>query len=163
MRTERICKICGNKFLAIKTTQFFCSRKCFKKDYYVRMKIKELEKDQNPKYPSKQCGLCGKVSQLDFDPIKNPQKFNAWGCPHCGATNALVWEYQDNPNSHQLINNIIISVQAQVILDTTPQYQIYHLPVNRIEQGNQEIIVMTCEELNILDVQKRDRKKLSFS
>ena len=70
MEIKRQCKVCGVDFIAIKSTQFFHSRKCFKKDFYSRLKAKKADKEQNPVYPSKECGFCSKISRLDFDPIK---------------------------------------------------------------------------------------------
>lgn len=161
MKINRTCKICGKPFVAIKTTQFFHNRKCFKKDYYERTKahIKEIEKS----YPYKKCGYCEETAQLDFDPIKNEQKFNAWACPHCGATNRLIWEYQSSPNSKQIISNFLVSIQSQLNLNTFSQMQMYHLPIMHPEQGNPSVVVMTCETLNISDIQRKNRKKIVFS
>jgi len=165
MRIPRTCKVCGKKFIAIKTTQFFCCRRCFKKDFYQRNKDKNQENSENPHYPTKTCLFCEEKSQLDFDPVRNPERFNAWGCPHCGATNKLVWEHQNNSNSYQIISNILISIQSNPITfeQPQPQYQPFYLPIMRPGQGNPGILVMTCETLSIADMQKKNRKKLLFS
>jgi hypothetical protein len=108
MRINRTCKICGDPYKAIKVTQFFCSRKCFKRDYYLRTKSRIQEREQHPTYPIKKCGYCLVSSMLNFDPLDSPDMFNAWGCPACGATNKLVWEHQNSPNSYQIISGILI-------------------------------------------------------
>ena len=165
MRIQRKCKVCGEKFIAIKVTQFYCRRKCFKKDYYNRTKDKSQEKEDHPVYPTKTCSFCQIRSQLNFDPLHSPEAFNAWGCPHCGATNKLVWEYQHNSNSYQIISNILVSFQFNQSGATFQhQYQTYHLPIMRLGQGDPSVLTMTCEPLKKMeDIQKKDRKKLLFS
>ena len=165
MRIPRRCKVCGKPFIAIKVTQFFCRRKCFKRAYYERTKDRNQEKEIHPNYPTKTCLFCEEKSQLNFDPLRSPEAFNAWGCPHCGATNKLIWEYQGNSNSYQIISNILISIQSNPItfVQPQPQYQPFYLPVMRPGQGNPGILVMTCETLSIADMQKKNRKKLLFS
>ncbi len=163
MEIKRNCKICGSDFSAIKTTQFFCSRKCFKRDYYVRTKVEIINEKQNPNYPIKYCSFCGESSKLDFDPLVDPHLYKAWGCPSCGATNRLILEYQDKPNSKQIIQQFLSSLEIQISQVIEPQYQTYHLPISNPEMGNNQIVVMTCEELNILDIQKGSRKKIVFS
>lgn len=166
MKINRTCKICGNPFVAIKVTQFFCRRKCFKKSYYLKTKAVIQDRQQNPVFPLKECGFCLKTSKLDFDPLEQPKLFNAWGCPYCGATNKLIWEYQDNPNSYQIINRIIISVQMlsqSIQQQKQTTYQTYHLPINRLEQGNPSVVILACEKMNIFDIHKKNRKKILFS
>ena len=165
MRIKRTCKICGDEFSAIKTTQFFCSRKCFKRDYYLRTKSKIVDTQLNPTYPIKKCSFCFESARLNFDPMRTPELFNAWGCPHCGATNQLIWEHQNNPNSYQIISKLLISMQltAPITQQAEIQYQKYQIPIQRLEQGNPSVVVLTCETLNILDIQKKNRKKIVFS
>lgn len=163
MRINRTCKICGGDFSAIKVTQFFCSRKCFKRDYYLRTRANQQDEEHHPNYPTKKCAYCEESSQLNFDPIKNKEKFNAWSCPHCGVTNRLLWDHRDAPNSYQIISSIMITIKRPAV-ELQPQiYQTYKLPVPRLEQGNKSIVVMTCETLDILDIRKKDRKKIVFS
>ena len=161
MRIKRTCKVCGDSFSAIKATQFFCRRKCFKRDYYLRMKAKEVDNVQHPTFPLKKCGFCQVTSMLSFDPLDNPEMFNAWGCPMCGATNKLVWEHQNSPNSYQTISQILASIQMPQTIEV--QYQTYQIPIQRLGEGNPGVVVMTCETLNILDIQKKNRKKILFS
>jgi endogenous inhibitor of DNA gyrase (YacG/DUF329 family) len=165
MKINRTCKICGKQFQAIKTTQFFCSRKCFKRDYYARTKIKLQDSKQKPNFPIKICNFCEESSRLSFDPVISAHLYNAWACPKCGATNRLIWEHMHKPNSHQIISKILISFSSsfQVMQNTIIQRQTYHLPILRPEQGNPYVVIMTCENLNIVDIQKRNRKKIVFS
>lgn len=83
MQIARNCKVCNKKFTAIKSTQWFCQRKCFKRDYYLRKKEELAEDVRRPKYPSMNCAVCHIKSELDFDPVKNPKKFEEHKCPHC--------------------------------------------------------------------------------
>jgi DNA-directed RNA polymerase subunit RPC12/RpoP len=165
MRINRRCKICGKQFYAIKITQFFCCRKCFKKDYYFRTKVKLQEEKQNPHYPIKKCSFCSEVSKLNFDPTELPQLFDAWACPYCGATNKLIWEYHGNPNSYQAIKSILVSFKTQFSqnMSSSCHYQTYQIPIMKLDSGNPSIIVMTCEKLNITDIQRKNRKRLLFS
>lgn len=166
MRIKRTCKICGDPFMAIKVTQFFCRRKCFKKDYYLRTKNSLQDREQNPVYPSKECGFCLKMSNLGFDPLELPKRFDTWGCPYCGATNSLVWEHQGNPNSYQIISQILVSIQmfsSAISQPVQPTYRTYNLPISRLEQGNPHIVVLACEKMNIFDIQRSNRKKILFS
>jgi hypothetical protein len=163
MRIRRICKICGEPFYAIKTTQFFCCRKCFKKDYYLRQKIRiQEERQKGPIYPIKECGFCLKKAQLNFDPLDKPSLFNAWACPYCGATNKLVWENQNKPNSYQIISEILATINFTPVT-FQHQYRTYQIPIQRLEQGNPHVIVMACGRTNIMDIQCNGRKKISFS
>lgn len=169
MRIQRTCKICGDPFAAIKTTQFFCSRKCFKRDYYLRTKVKQEEEGNlNKKYPQKQCPFCEEYSILDFDPVTRPQDFNHWFCPHCKASNELIWKHQHKYNSHQIISEILITFEATIEYTADyekpqKQMEIYRLPVTRPELGNRSIVVMACEMLNMMDIRKNNRKKILFS
>ena len=128
----------------------------------MRTRNRIQEQEQNPNYPIKNCSFCLESSRLSFDPLETPQLFNAWSCPHCGVTNKLIWEYNYNPNSHQLIQNILVTFH-QAVVQSSIQYHTYKLPVLSPEKSNPGVIVMTCNTLNILDIQKKNRKKLSFS
>jgi len=165
MKINRTCKVCGNEFIAIKTTQFFCRRKCFKRDFYLRKKAEIQDEDQHPSFPIKKCSYCEERSQLTFDPMKDRDKFDSWSCPHCGVTNKLIWEYQNNSNSYQIIGQLIATIKAQttIIQNTSYQFHTYKLPIPRLEQGNPSIVVMTCEMLSIQDLQRKNRRKITFS
>jgi hypothetical protein len=88
----RACKICGKIFSAQMITNIFCCRKCFKKDYYRRMKVLEKHQNNNPKFPSKRCASCGSITQLEFDPKKHPHLFDIWRCPDCNISNKDTWK-----------------------------------------------------------------------
>lgn len=90
MHIKKNCKTCQKEFDAIKYGQFFCSRKCFKKDYYQRNreKLRLLEK-QRPVY---NCSVCDGASEMPYDPVKNYSKFNAFACPFCGMPRGVVVE-----------------------------------------------------------------------
>lgn len=166
MRMQRRCKICGKEFTAIKTTQFFCCRRCFKKAFYQKTKehIQE-ERARGPIYPMKECSFCLKTSKLNFDPVENPKLFDDWECPHCRVTNKLIWENHDNSDSYQVIKEILVSTQSISIVQRTQTkvYMTYHIPITPLEKGNQSIIVMPCDRLDIFDIQRKNRKKISFS
>jgi len=96
-------------FSTIKTTQRFCCRKCFKKDYYIRIKRKLKEEKENPVFPKKICSFCSKITTLVFDPIKFPKLFDSFECPYCMVTNTMIWANSENPNSRQVILEFISS------------------------------------------------------
>lgn len=168
MKINRTCKVCGNSFIAIKITQFFCRRKCFKRDYYLRTKEIIQNKEQNPNYPVKKCNFCNISSQLNFDPVKNPELFDAWACPMCGVSNKVVWRTQSSPKSYEIISCMMVSISQSFSSSVTynatyQQKEIYKLPIATPGHVNPSIVVMTCDKLNILDLQKKDRKKIVFS
>lgn len=168
MKITRKCKTCGDDFSAIKATQFFCSRKCFKKDYYIRTKANIENTENNPHFPIKKCDFCEERSQLTFDPMKNRERYSAWRCPHCGVTNKLIWEYANNINSYSIISKIIISIKLEpVVIEQPKEVTIYRLPVQRpgysIGMNNNNIVVMTCDNLDIFEFQKKERKRITFS
>lgn len=78
MKLDRICKNCGNNFFAQKHKQFFCSRKCFKKDYSLKKKS-----EFSGKFPLYKCPKCYNSVELNFDPIKNAQRWIGFECPYC--------------------------------------------------------------------------------
>jgi hypothetical protein len=110
MRIQKICKICQEPFTAIKTTQSFCKRKCFKRDYYLRTKLKQLDEDAHPVFPSKICSFCTKKFPVPFDPIQFPDLFNDLECPFCHATNVMIWKSMELDNSKQVIITMIASI-----------------------------------------------------
>jgi len=81
MKILKNCKTCEVEFTAIKEAQYFCSRKCFKKDYYKRNKKRQEALDKlRPVY---NCSACGKASEVPFDPVKNYSRYSEFKCPHC--------------------------------------------------------------------------------
>lgn len=168
MKINRKCKTCGNNFIAKKDNNFFCCRKCFKKDFYRRMRSHMQDMEQKSVFPSKQCGFCLKFSNLNFDPTKSPKEYDDWMCPLCGVSNKMVWENQDKNNSYQVISQILISAQFTsnnvVHQNTRAEYKIYQLPVKRLEQADPSVVVMPCERVDFFDlVRKRNGRKILFS
>lgn len=121
MKFQRNCKVCETPFTAIKVTQYFCTRKCFKRDYYLRNKDKMQAAHALPTFPTKSCAFCQTMQMIPYDPIKYPQRFSTWECTSCGVTNLLLWKYQDNPRSYQIIENLLRSVQVHSFLLGQPQ------------------------------------------
>ena len=93
MRIKRNCKVCGTEFIAIKSTQLFESRKCFKKDYYLRKKAELAVENASPKYPSYYCNICNFKIDLTFDPVKNSDLFENHKCPNCNFTRKHAWQH----------------------------------------------------------------------
>ena len=164
MRINRLCKVCGKPFTAIKTNQFFCNRKCFKKDYYVKSKIRLQDELGNQKFPSKHCDFCNTTTQLDFDPIKEPDLVTSWQCPKCNVNNKILWKYEDCHNSREVIMDFLIKhKEKQVYKIEKPKYQIYHIPVSRPEQCDSTILTMACDVVSVMSIRKMNRKKIIFS
>lgn len=78
MQIERTCKHCKNKFFAQKRKQLFCSRKCFKQDYYYIKRAEALSH-----FPMYKCRDCKHLTQLTFDPSKNIKALTEFKCPWC--------------------------------------------------------------------------------
>lgn len=72
----RRCPVCGKKFIPKTYRHIHCHRKCFKKEY--RMKIKALGK------PSFNCPKCNITQKLDFCPKSSFFKWKKYKCPNCG-------------------------------------------------------------------------------
>lgn len=114
MRIKKLCEICGKDFWAIKTTQIYDTRRCFKRAYYLKNKEILQYQKQHPNYPSKTCAFCQERSVLPFDPTMAPILFNKWGCPFCHVTNEIVWKFQDKVNSYQMIASfVMVSMQQE--------------------------------------------------
>ena len=109
MEIRRSCKTCKTSFSAIKTTQLFCSRRCFKRDYYVRTRIRIKEAALNPVFPKIKCGFCNTLISLNFDPLKSPGLFDSWECPNCGVSNQMIWRHQNQPNSYQVVKSLVMT------------------------------------------------------
>jgi predicted RNA-binding Zn-ribbon protein involved in translation (DUF1610 family) len=80
---SRICKTCGKTFLPKCEKNIFCSRRCFKKDYYYRKKNEKIE--DRDKFPTFICPVCEQVIQLDFSPITDFFRWTHYSCPNCNA------------------------------------------------------------------------------
>ena len=104
MKIDKKCKVCGTPFTAIKTNQYFCSRKCFKKDYNVRKREeRKLDRETNPaRYGWYICSACGLKTPLPYSPKRYKLKFETFECPECGtprfknpANMRDEWEFDD--------------------------------------------------------------------
>lgn len=91
MRITKKCKTCDKEFEAIKDGQFFCSRKCFKKDYYKRNKERQAKLEAT--HPTFKCGVCHASFMMPFDPVKNYGLFQNFRCPYCGISREAVVEH----------------------------------------------------------------------
>lgn len=106
----KICLSCKKEFESNIKPQKFCTRRCFKQDYYSKQKQKERDENSRfSKFPIKHCDLCGRDTQLDFDPKKHFALFNGWECPHCHVPNKMLWKYHNTPNSRAVIMQFLIS------------------------------------------------------
>lgn len=87
MRIDKKCKVCGTPFTAIKTNQYFCSRKCFKKDYNIRKREeRRVDRETNPaRFGWLVCSHCGLKSPLPYSPKRYKVKFESYACPGCGV------------------------------------------------------------------------------
>lgn len=124
MQIKRNCKVCGKKFIAIKKTQLYDNRRCFKRAYYLRTKARLQQRALL--FPTKTCGFCNVVQYLKFDPIKVPYLFDSLECLNCGVSNNMIWKYQDRENSREIIQSIITSTKT------------YH-PAPRIEPESKNV------------------------
>jgi hypothetical protein len=121
MKILRECKICETPFVAIKTTQYFCKRKCFKRDYYLRNKEKINAEHANPTFPTKTCAYCFTMQMVPYDPVKQPEKFNKWECVMCGVTNEMLWKHQESPRSYQIITAMLATIPVHPYILTPRQ------------------------------------------
>jgi len=120
MQLSRRCKSCKEWFKAIKTTQLFCCRKCFKKDYYYRLRQKQAIERSSPSFPDKYCQVCSTKMILQFDPIKAPHLYDELECPKCHTTNTMVWHNSDYKDSQQRILQLVsANLVERKELDTT--------------------------------------------
>lgn len=85
MLIKKNCKVCGIEFDAIKTNQYFCSRKHFKIDYNVRKREeRKLDRETNPaRWGFYICSHCGLKSPLPYSPKRYKKLFESYECPGC--------------------------------------------------------------------------------
>ena len=95
---KRICKTCGEEFMPSSEKNVFCSRKCFKKDYYHRKKAEELI--SRSIFPIFKCPSCKQIINLDFNPVVDAYKWSHFICPGC--------------------NTLMINVSDGIITDDSP-------------------------------------------
>ncbi len=65
-------------FFATKEKQLYCSKSCFKKEYFRKKKLEGKDK-----FPIYICRECGKKVELSFDPLREPNFWDAFKCPFC--------------------------------------------------------------------------------
>lgn len=94
MRIARKCKVCDVAFQAIKNTQLFCSRRCFKIDYSRRKKTEKAVENARVKVYDYACGICNRRSEMPFNPVKEQQRFAAYICPFCGIPRQTIWTHR---------------------------------------------------------------------
>ncbi len=129
----------------------------------------EEEEVLNKKYPIKECPYCEEESMLDFDPVTHPHEFNHWFCPHCGASNEMIWRNHHNSNSYQIITELLVTFHATVEYaadNDTPQRQLdlYRLPLIRPEAIEIATILLTYGQMvDMKDMRKNNRKRILFS
>lgn len=75
------CKTCDESFVPKSEKNIFCSRKCFKKDFYRRKKNEVIEIT----FPDFICKSCNNKAALNFDPIENPEIWLKFRCPNCSV------------------------------------------------------------------------------
>jgi len=76
------CKTCSKEFLPKSEKNVFCSRRCFKREYYHRKRAEELIENQNPSFI---CTKCGQSTVLDFNPIEESDRWLEFKCPNCNT------------------------------------------------------------------------------
>ena len=76
------CKTCGKLFMPKSEKNRFCTRKCFKKDFYHRKKGEEISAGKFPRFT---CPSCGQKITLDFDPAKDTFRWLHYSCPGCNT------------------------------------------------------------------------------
>lgn len=79
--SKKKCKNCGKPFFPKSEKNIFCSRKCFKKDYYYRKK-----EEDDTGFPIYVCPKCGLRIKMEIHPIRDNLKWLEWHklpCPGC--------------------------------------------------------------------------------
>ena len=93
MRIPKECQVCDTKFTAIKTNQFFCTRKCFKRAYNVRKREeRRKERETNPArfgYYTCTAPWCNEKSVIEYSVKRYPKKWAQHICPECNTPRLL--------------------------------------------------------------------------
>lgn len=76
------CKTCKESFIPKSEINRFCSRRCFKKDFYHRKKAEEINQRRLPGFT---CPSCGQCIVLPFDPVKCEDAWTSYDCPGCNT------------------------------------------------------------------------------
>lgn len=163
MKLPRVCQICSKPFIAIKATQLFDSRRCFKRAYYLRNKQKQQSAQLVPNFPKKKCAFCGTLHTIPYDPIKQVKRFNAWECSNCGVSNMILWKYQDNPASYQMIENFLKSVKVHSFLLTQPTELTVRASFITIVSGEDKNTIYRHEVVGSQNIETRQEIKTTLS
>lgn len=94
MQIATKCKVCEKPFTAIKHTQLFCCRKCFKKDYAIRKRNEMVVENARTKHYIYACALCNHRSEIPFNPMKDQRAAATYICPFCGIPRQTIWEHR---------------------------------------------------------------------
>lgn len=89
MLTKKNCLTCGKEFISKSDKNVYCCRSHFKKAYYYRRRLIDLNKK---KFPSFVCPSCRKMIDLDFDPLVDNLKWTRFECPFCRTLVVSVFE-----------------------------------------------------------------------
>lgn len=125
MRIQKTCKTCSKEFTAIKEGQFFCSRKCFKKDYYKRNKARQEKLSKTR--PTWTCSICNNQCEMPYDPTKHYSKYNEFACPFCGIQRKAIVDFDGdyrmvmgNSFTAQFVVQSAIVSSVQSLLSSQP-------------------------------------------
>lgn len=112
--------MCNKDFTAIKTTQLYCSRKCFKKAYYLRKKQEAIEEEARlPKTPEYNCPFCHELYRLSFNPITDPLLYAVHQCPECGVTKQMLWDFRYNSQAISALVSSYVKAPLTEVCSTT--------------------------------------------
>jgi len=76
------CITCKEFFVPKSEKNKFCSRRCFKKDFYHRKRAGEISQNALPRFT---CPSCGQCITLPFDPVKCEDAWTTYSCPGCNT------------------------------------------------------------------------------
>lgn len=82
------CKNCGKTFIKKSEKNIFCSRRCFKKNYYYIER--ERKKKNDTEFPMYKCPKCGQVIKMEVHPIRDNFRWLEWHNKPCPGCNTLM-------------------------------------------------------------------------
>ena len=94
MKIKRNCEVCGVEFMAIKATQRYEKRACFKKAYQLRKKAEKAIETARPKVYDYSCAICNRRSEMSFSPVIEQKRFAEYVCPFCGVPRKVIWTHR---------------------------------------------------------------------
>lgn len=86
MIPDRKCLTCGERFAPKSEKNTYCCRKCFKKANWHFHKARELT--AVVKFPTFLCPVCHNTITLNFDPVKENNRWLHYECPECATPSA---------------------------------------------------------------------------